>query len=118
MRRIAPIIYPATGIFGRSVFIAEDESEDVSAIDNGFEVIDLRLARWIPSAVKAWAVLPHTWEFGGWPKEGKMSDIDYGPESDEKYKSSGVCVRHGSCLSGIQGFVELLPNGGQLHFHH
>lgn len=98
MRHIAPIAYSITGIAGRSVCIAEDESEYVSAIDHGIEVIDLRPVRWVPRAVEAWAVLLHTWELGGWPKEGKVSQIDCGPEKNKKQKCSGLCPGHGSCF--------------------
>lgn len=100
MRHIAPILSCITGIAGLSVNIAEDESEHVSAIDYGFEVIDLRIFGGIPRAVEALAVLSHAWELGGLPKEGKVSQVHCRPESDKQQRSSSVCVRHGSC--GIQ----------------
>ena len=91
MRHIAPIVNCIIGIVGRRVCIAEDESEDVSAIDDSIEVIDLRLIRWVPRAVEAWVVLLHTWQLGEWPKEGKVSHVDCGPEKNEKQKCSGLC---------------------------
>lgn len=67
---IAPIGHCITGFAGRTVGVAEDESEYVRAVDHGFEVIDLGSIRWIPRAVEASVVLLHTWEFGSWPNEG------------------------------------------------
>lgn len=60
VRHIAPIGYSVTGIAGRRVGIGEDKSEDVGAIDDGFEVIDLRLVGRIPRAVEARAALLHS----------------------------------------------------------
>ena len=40
----------------------------------------------------------HIRDFGGRAKEGKVSQINCRPESDEKQKSKVVCVRHGSYL--------------------
>ena len=64
VRHIAPIVHFITDIDGRSVGIAEDESEHVSAIDHSFEVIYLRFLRWIPGAIEARTDLLHTWDFG------------------------------------------------------
>ena len=38
---VAPVAYPCTITAGRSVDIAEDESEDISTIDHCTEVIDV-----------------------------------------------------------------------------
>ena len=58
VRHIAPILYCITGSAPRrTVGIAEDEAKNVSAIDHGFEVINLRLVWWIPRTVKALTVL-------------------------------------------------------------
>ena len=57
MGHIAPILYCITGSVGRTVGIAKDEAENSSAIDHGFEIIDLRLVGWIPRAVKVSVIL-------------------------------------------------------------
>lgn len=95
MRHIAPIAYSITGIAGRSVCIAEDEFEHVGTINHGFEVVDLGFVGRIPRAIEVWVfILLHIWELGGCPQERKVNDVQCGPKSDEKQKSSGVCVRH------------------------
>lgn len=96
MRHVTPILHCITGSAGRTVDIAEDEAKNFSAIDHGFEVIDLRLIRWIPRAVEGSTVLRHTQDVGGRPKEGKVNEVQCRPESDEKQKSCGVFVRHAS----------------------
>ena len=79
MWHITPILCAISSDIGCSVGIAEDESKHVSAIDHGFEVIDLRLVRRIPRAVEVFsAALLQAWEFGC-PEEGKMSQIYYQP---------------------------------------
>ena len=105
VRHIAPIVNSITGTAGRNICIAKDEIEYVGAIDDSFEVIDLCFVRRIPRAIDASAVLLHSWKFGRWPNERKVSQVHCRPESDEKEKSSGVSVRHGSFLIAheIQG---------------
>lgn len=48
VRHIAPILNSITGNAGWTVGIAEDEAKNVSAIDHGVEVADLRFVRWVP----------------------------------------------------------------------
>ena len=91
MWHIAPILYCITSSAGRAVDIAKDEAKYASGVDHSFEVIDLRLIRWIPRAVEGSTVLLHHQEMGGRPKEGKVSEVHYRPESDEKQESGGVC---------------------------
>ena len=96
MRHVTPIAYFINGVARRSDGIAENESEHIGAIDDGFKVIDLRSVRWIPRAVKARAGLLHIWGSGGRGKEGKVRQIDCRPEGDEKQRCSGIYARHGS----------------------
>ena len=95
MRHIAPIDC-VIGVAVRSVGIAEDESKHVSAIDHSFEVTDLRFVGRIPRAIEDAAVLLHAWNLAVWPDEGKVSQINCRPESDEEQKSGGISTRHGS----------------------
>ena len=53
VRHVAPILYLITSIAGRNVSIAESKSKHIGAIDDGFEVVDLRSVWWIPRAVQA-----------------------------------------------------------------
>ena len=78
MWHITPILRAISSDVGCSVGIAEDESKHVSAINHGFEVIDLRFVRRIPRAVEDSAALLHAWDFGC-SKEGEMSQIHCPP---------------------------------------
>ena len=50
---------------------------------------------------------------GGRPKEGKVSQVQCRPESDEKQESSSVCERHASCLVVFRApSRETLPEQG------
>ena len=110
MGHVAPILDGIRGGARWNVGIAEDEAKDVSAIDDGVEISDVGFVWRIPRAIEASALLLHTRESCKRSIEGKVSEINYGPEGNEKEESSGIGVRrHGSYISsGIQGSVDRL----------
>ena len=88
MGHVAPVLDGICGV-RRNIGISEGEAKDVTAIDDGLEVTDLGFVWWIPRAIEASALLLPTWDFCERDSceravEGKVSQIDYGPESNEK----------------------------------
>ena len=89
MGHVAPILDGICGGTRRNIDVGEDEAKDVTAIDDSIEVTDLGFVWWIPRAIEASALLLHTWDsrerdFCERPVKGKVSQVEYGPESNEE----------------------------------